>query len=176
MEPEAARSTQVQPESRGDEPGIAQVLRLAFPSDAEARLVDALRRAGRLSVSLVAFDGAEMVGCIAFSPVTIQAPAGGATGLGLGPVAVLPAARKRGIGARLVQTGLEACALAGTPFVVVLGNPTYYRRFGFQAAYHWGIRNEYDAHEEFMAKELRAGGIPRPAGLAQYAQEFALVS
>ncbi|MCI0640707.1 MAG: N-acetyltransferase [Gemmataceae bacterium] len=75
----------------------------AFPTAVEARLVDALRAAGRLTVSLVAVDVGQVVGHVALSPVTV---AGAADGLGLAPVAVLPAHQRHGIGGRLVTKDL----------------------------------------------------------------------
>jgi len=159
------------PEHAADVPAIRGILESAFPSPAEARLVDALRAAGRLTLSVVACDDASIVGHVAFSPVT----AGAATGLGLAPMAVLPAHQNRGIGALLVREGLASCAQLGCGFVVVLGEPEYYGRFGFERASGRGLDNEYGADEAFMVLELRPGALPAEGGLVRYAQEFALV-
>jgi putative acetyltransferase len=97
-------------------------------------------------------------------------------GLGLAPVAVVPTMQKRGVGAQLIRSGLEQCKQSNAPFVVVLGDPSYYQRFGFRPAHTWGIGNEYEAHEEFMVMELISAGIPQPAGIARYAKEFSLVA
>jgi predicted N-acetyltransferase YhbS len=59
-------------------------------------------------------------------------------------------------------------------YVVVLGEPAYYQRFGFRAAHLRGIRNEYQAQEEFMIMELVPGGIPSGGGVARYRKEFSL--
>jgi len=161
----------VRPERPDDAPAIRRVHEAAFPTTLEGRLVDALRDAGRLTVSLVAERDREVVGHVAFSPVTLDGAPGVTDGVGLAPVAVLPAHQRRGVGAQLVREGLAACAAAG--FVVVLGDPAYYGRFGFAPASRWGLRDEYGGGEAFQALELRSGGIPAGAGLVRYAPEFA---
>jgi putative acetyltransferase len=126
----------IRPETPADCAAIARLTVAAFrhaphSSHAEHFIVDALRRAGQLSVSLVAEDGGEIVGHVAVSPVSISA---GATGwYGLGPVSVLPARQGRGIGSRLVESALAALRRRGVGGCVVLGDPAYYRRFGFAA-------------------------------------------
>jgi len=157
------------PEREGDETTIHQLNAAAFPSPAEAELVDALRVAGRLAISLVAADADGVVGHIAFSPVT----AGEHEGLGLAPVAVREAHRRRGVAAMLVREGLAACEALRSPFVVVLGDPAYYGRFGFVRAADFGLGNEYDVHDEFMVLALQSGGIPPRGTLVRYAPEFA---
>jgi len=107
------------PEHARDVAAIRGVLEAAFPTPAEARLVDALRLNGRLSLSIVASDGAGVIGHVAFSPVQ----AGEAIGLGLAPMAVLPEHQSRGVGALLVREGLATCAAQRHGFVVVLGEP-----------------------------------------------------
>ena len=157
------------PERTGDEAAIHELNAAAFPSPAEAELVDALRAAGRLAISLVAADPDGVVGHIAFSPVT----AGEHAGLGLAPVAVREAHRRRGVAAMLVREGLAACETLRTPFVVVLGDPAYYGRFGFVRAADFGLGNEYGVHAEFMVLALRPGGLPPVGSLVRYAPEFA---
>lgn len=159
-------------EQVGDETAIGRVQGAAFPSPDEARLVEALRRAGSLKLSLVALEEAGIVGHVGFSPVSLESSSGTVVGLGLAPVAVLPDRQNRGIGATLVRGGLQKSRDLGAPFVVVLGEPGYYQRFGFQAASTWGITNEYNVRDEFMAIELLAGGIPPAGGLARYCPEF----
>jgi putative acetyltransferase len=159
----------VRPEEAGDAAGIFAVHVAAFPTDAEGRLVNALRAAGRLAVSLVAEVGGRVVGHVGFSPVTVGGAAGG---LGLAPLAVAPDAQRRGVGGALVRAGLAAAAASGAGFVVVLGHPAYYPRFGFRPAGGLGLGNEYGAGEAFMAAELRPGGLPG-GGLVRYGPEFA---
>jgi putative acetyltransferase len=163
-------------ESGSDWAAISNVHKRAFDADGEPRLVEALRAAGRLAVSLVAVLDDTVVGHVAFSPVTIDAQIQPIVGLGLAPVGVLPGMQRRGIGSGLIRAGLDLCREKRAPFVVVLGHPGYYCRFGFKTATAWGIGNEYGAHDEFMALELAPGGIPAPAGIARYSAEFSLVS
>ena len=111
---------------RAEEPGDVEAVRevnaRAFPTDAEARLVDALRAAGALVLSLVAEEDGRVVGHIAFSEVTVEEGRTRWTGVGLAPMAVLPEAQRRGIGSLLVREGLERLAREGQPFAVVLGD------------------------------------------------------
>ena len=153
----------------GDAPAIHAVHAASYPTEAEADLVDRLREAGRLSVSLVAEEAGEVVGHVGFSPVTV---ASGEVGAGLAPVAVLEGWRKQGIAARLIEAGLEECRAAGFRWAVVLGEPGYYGRFGFLAAEGFGLSDEYGGGEAFQAMELEPGGLPTGAGLVRYSAEF----
>jgi putative acetyltransferase len=160
----------VHPERPGDAAPIHAVHAASFPTDLEARLVDRLRATGQLAVSLVAeVDGAVM-GHIGFSPVTA---ASGAAGAGLAPMAVVKPQRRQGIAARLVREGLEACRSAGFGWVVVLGEPAYYARFGFRPAAAFGLSDEYGGGPAFQAIELVAGALPVGGGLVRYAPVFA---
>jgi putative acetyltransferase len=157
----------IRPERPADADAIHAVVAAAFPTDAEARLVEALREAGRLTISLVAEDGGEVVGHIAFSPVTVEGVGGG---LGLAPLAVIPERRGEGVGGRLVREGLAAAGRAGAAFAVVLGEPGYYSRFGFEPAARHGLTDEYGGGDAFQVVTL--GGAPG-RGLVKYAPEFA---
>jgi putative acetyltransferase len=160
----------VRPEQPTDVVAIRRILEAAFPTAAEARLVELLRASGHLWVSLVAEVDGQIVGHIAFSPVGIDRMAGG---VGLAPIAVLPDHQRQGIGGRLIREGLAACERAGSSFVVVLGSPEYYPRFGFTRADRRRLGNEYGADEAFMALELRNGSIPANGGMVRYGPEFA---
>lgn len=162
----------VYPERPGDVAAIHAVHAASFPTDLEARLVDLLRAAGRLRVSLVAEAGGAVVGHIAFSPVTAASSAAGA---GLAPVAVALPHRRQGIAAALIRAGLEACRAAGFGWAVVMGEPAYYSRFGFRPATEFGLADEYGGGPAFQALELVPGALPVGAGLVRYAPEFAAV-
>jgi putative acetyltransferase len=163
----------IRTENSNDLAAIHAVNAAAFPTDAEARLVDALRDAKHLLVSLVAEVEGRVVGHIAFSPVTLNDIQGG---VGLAPVAVLPEHQRQHIGSQLIREGLSICTKAGYAFVVVLGAPKYYSRFGFVRASQYGLGNDYGVDAEFMVQALRPDGLPATSGVVHYAPEFALVS
>lgn len=162
-------TTTIRAESDVDHPAIHRLVAAVFPTSAEAELIDDLRRNGRLTISLVALDGACVVGHVAFSPVTLD---GRPLGLGLAPSAVLPEFQRRGIGAELVRAGLEECRRRQVGVVVLLGSPAYYGRFGLKPAAIWNLRDEYHGGDAFQAIELRPQAIPASGGLVQYAAEF----
>jgi putative acetyltransferase len=164
----------VREELAGDAEQVQCVQKAAFPTDAEGQLVEALRKGGNLTVSFVAVDAGTVLGHVAFSPVTIGTHS--EPGLGLGPVAVRPGAQRRGVGSALIRAALARCKQMNVPFVVVLGDPAYYLRFGFRRAHAFGIGNEYQADAEFMALELVPGGLPRHGGVARYCKEFEIVA
>ena len=95
----------------------------------EDALVETLRRANALSVSLVAESGDRVVGQVTLSPAT--ASDGTPGWYALGPLAVLPAHQRGGLGARLVNAGLQAIIERGANGCILTGNPAYYARFGF---------------------------------------------
>lgn len=104
-------------------------------SHTEQYVVNALRRAGQLTVSLVAERDGAIVGHVALSPVTIADGTADDTGgwFGLGPVSVLPAEQGRGLGSRLVREALRLLRERGGAGCVLVGEPAYYGRFGFRA-------------------------------------------
>lgn len=103
---------------------------MPFSDQTEAKVIDALRAAGALTLSLVAAQGGEVMGHVAFSPVRIN----GETGdwYGLGPVSVWPHRQRAGIGQALIREGLQRLQSLGAGGCVLLGDPAYYRRFGFE--------------------------------------------
>ena len=77
-------------------------------------------------------------------------------------------------GGRTAQTRATV-AWQSEQCTVVLGEPAYYGRFGFTVASSWGLWDQYGGGPAFQVLELRPGGVPRGAGLVQYAEEFALL-
>lgn len=105
--------------------------RLAPRSDGtEARIIDELRAAGGLTLSLVADQDGDVIGHVAFSPVITSGKFKGV--YGLGPISVHPDRQKRGIGSTLVRSGLERLRQIGAAGCVLLGSPKFYGRFGFK--------------------------------------------
>lgn len=126
----------IRPEAPSDADAITGVTERAFrhaphTNHAEQYIVLALRRAGALSVSLVAQQDGNVVGHVAFSPVDISD--GSPRWYGLGPVSVLPELQGSGVGSALVRQGLAALQALGAQGCVVLGEPGYYGRFGFRS-------------------------------------------
>lgn len=109
---------------------IAAFNTLAISQHTEQFIIHSLRAAKALTLSLVAEIDGRVVGHIAFSPVKIS---DGSTGwYGLGPVSVLPENQKRGIGTSLINKGLSKLKELGGQGCALVGDPNYYRRFGFR--------------------------------------------
>ena len=163
---------------RNEEPGDSAAIRAvnegAFGQTDEAEIVDKLRAAGNSVLSLVAVRDGEIVGHVQFSPVTIEHEGSTIEGVGLGPMAVLPDFQDQGIGSALVEAGLAAVGDRGCPFVVVLGHPHYYPRFGFSPASEQGIASQWEdiPDEAFMALILDEGEMNNVSGVATYGPEF----
>lgn len=165
---------QIRHEHEGDPASISRLIRAAFtghPHHAlgaepiEPMIVEALRAAGALSLSLVAKDEEGIVGHIAFSEVLVGGIRVGWHGLG--PVCVHPRRQRQGIGAMLVEQGIAAIRQRGARGIVLLGEPGYYGRFGFRADPSLvleGVPAEY-----FLALPL---GTPVPAGKVSYHAAF----
>lgn len=163
----------IREEVPADASAIHEVNVAAFETEAEAKLVDALRAAGALQLSLVAELDGRIVGHIAFSPVTVTEDRRSVDGVGLAPMAVLPAHQRTGIGGRLVAEGLRRLREAGHPFCVVLGHADYYPRHGFVRASAFGIRWEKPVRDEvFHVQELLPGGLTGVSGVVRYRREF----
>ena len=133
----------------------------------EPALVEALRAAGALTLSLVAEDDdGRIVGHIAFSPVTVDGRDAG--WYGVGPVAAHPSCQGRGIGSALVNQGLGELRGLGAGGAALVGDPNYYRRFGFRpdpALILEGVPPEY-----FLALSLEGGS---PVGAVRFHPAFA---
>ena len=109
---------------------IAAFKTLEISNHTEQFIIEALRAAKALTLSLVAEINGDVVGHIAFSPVTISD--GTMHWYGLGPVSVLPEYQRKGIGKALIQEGLSRLKELGAKGCCLVGHPQYYRKFGFQ--------------------------------------------
>jgi putative acetyltransferase len=164
----------VRDEAPADVDAVRDVVTCAFEQPAEAILVDALRKAGRATISLVAERDGRVVGHVLFSPVTLAEAPHAPFASGLAPLAVLPEHQKHGVGSALVRAGLARCRSAGHAFVVVLGSPTYYGRFGFVDAERYRLHSEYHVPPGvFQALEIAPHGLSGMSGLVRYSEEFA---
>lgn len=157
-------------EAPGDAGAIRALTGAAFRdaphgSGGETAIIDVLRAAGALALSLVAREGGRAIGHAAFSRVDIDGAAG--RWFGLGPIAVEAAHRRRGIGAALVRDGLARLRRDGAAGVVVIGDPGWYGRFGFvsDGALHYG-----GIPPRYIQRVVFAG--PPPRGAVRYHPAF----
>lgn len=163
--------TLIRPETDADHAAIREINRRAFGTDAEGRLVDALRAGGYVRCSLVAEIDSRIVGHILFSDLPIETARGSIPAVALAPMAVLPEYQRQGIGTALVRDGLDRCRAAGAAAVIVVGHPEYYPRFGFSAELGARIESPY-AGPAFMALELVAGSLAGVQGRVDYPPPF----
>lgn len=164
---------EIRSEKPEDIDSIREVNTSAFKQPNEADLVDKLRKNCNNFISLVAEVDDQIVGHILFTPVTIETKNGVIDGMGLAPMAVLPDFQKKGIGARLIEKGIEELKKSNCPFVIVLGHPEYYPKFGFKAASRYGIRSTWEVPDEaFMILKLMDVDLSNYVGVARYRREF----
>ena len=169
---EPRHMVEIREEMPEDHAAVHALNRTAFDGDAEARIVDKLRASCSEYLSLVAVDGHEVVGHILFTPVNVERH--GVAGMGLAPMAVSPSRQREGIGSLLVQLGLRRLRDSSCPFVVVLGHPEYYPRFGFEPASKHGLVSQWEGvpDEAFMVLVFDRDSLPGAGGVARYRDEF----
>ena len=160
----------------GDTAEVDAVLRAAFPGAEEAHLVTALREAGANAIDLVALQDGRIAGMVMFSPAAARTEDGQAIeGLGLAPVAVAPEMQRSGIGKALIEAGLARAKAGGAAFVIVLGDPLYYVRFGFRPAsgrgWSWNVDPEGEAGHAFQLLVFDEARTPHGA-VAGYHMAF----
>jgi putative acetyltransferase len=135
VHPQSPMLMHIRPERPADAARITEVTQLAFREAAhtcgrEHWIVEELRASGALALSLVAVSELGVVGHVAASPVTVSASAG--DWFGIGPVSVLPQCQRQGIGSRLMESVLAQLRARGARGCVLVGDPRFYARFGFQ--------------------------------------------
>ena len=145
-------------EGSDDRAAAVEVERLAFGSDEEPAIVEVVRDLEG-SFAIVAEEDGQVVGHVQFS----RARVGETPVVALGPIGVRPDRQGRGIGSRLVRSGLEEAAGRAEPALILLGDPAWYPRFGFEPALTYGLRNPFAgmgegdfviAEEDFMLAPL----------------------
>ncbi|MFE9099434.1 GNAT family N-acetyltransferase [Actinomadura geliboluensis] len=176
------------PERPGDAAAVRAVVEAAFPTPAEADLVDALREDAAwipgLSVVAEAPDGrvagyALVTRCHLLDPRDGEADGDGGPGaaaLALAPVAVAPGLQRRGAGGAAVRAVLaeaaRRAAAGGERLVVVLGHPEYYPRFGFGRASALGVGVAFEVPDEALMALVLDGPGPVPSGTVRYPAPF----
>jgi putative acetyltransferase len=139
-----------------DAAAIHAVHLAAFGREYEARIPGEVEAA----ISLVEEDGGEVVGHVLVSWFGLEGSERGV--LGLGPIGVLPAHQRRGIGSALVRAALDGARELGEPVVVLEGNPAYYSRFGFVRGDEVGLLPPPTAPEwAFQAAVLDEAALPQ---------------
>ncbi|MFW9893917.1 MAG: GNAT family N-acetyltransferase [Candidatus Thorarchaeota archaeon] len=157
-------------EVASDIEAISDVTKTAFENhpysnNTEQFIINALRGANALAISLVAELEEKVVGHIAFSPVTFSD--GSENWYGLGPISVLPDYQKQGIGTKLVNKGLSLLKALGAKGCVLVGDPNYYERFGFKSPD--GLKYEGVPQENFLALSF-CNRIP--VGIVEFHKAF----
>ncbi|HUP66017.1 MAG TPA: N-acetyltransferase [Thermoanaerobaculia bacterium] len=147
---------------------IREVHLAAFPDATEADLVDRLRSEASSYLGLVAEIDGTVAGHLCMTEVTIENDGENRKGLGIAPMGVLPPYQTKGLGSRLVTAALDLAREKGVEFVVVLGEPDYYQRFGFRLAapaVRWRSE-EYDPYFQWIVLGGEHAGSLR--GIARY--------
>ena len=160
----------IRQERSGDLESICEVTVAAFLSaphtaHTEQFIVKALRDSGVLSASLVAEHSGRIVGHVALSPVTISDASVG--WYGLGPISVVPDEQGKGIGSLLMNAALAELKELGANGCVLLGDPNYYHRFGFEQVAGLVLP---DVPPEYFQALLLQGTYPK--GTVTYHESF----
>lgn len=161
---------EIRDETSADTASIRAITKAAFAdmpysSQTEAEIIDGLRAASAIRLSLVAVTEGEVVGNVVFSDVTIDGKGGW---VGLGPVSVRPGLQRRGVGSTLIREGLDRMRSAGAAGCVLVGDPGYYARFGFKPVSGLG----YDGVPDEYVLALPFNGAA-PTGAIVYHPAFA---
>ena len=160
-------------ENAGDQAGVRIVNESAFGRPDEADLVDRSRKEGAVILSLVAEMRNEVVGHILFSRMWIDNPGTSLAAVALAPVAVLARYQRKGIGGTLIRGGLERLRDRGERIVLVLGHPSYYRRFGFSTEKAGSLASPFPPGA-FLAVELSSNALGGIRGKVRYPVAFGL--
>lgn len=163
---------EIRKEEARDQEFVHHLNLAAFENGPEASIVDKLRASCENYLAFVAVEDGNIVGHILFTPVTVDGCA--AVGMGLAPMAVLPSHQRKGIGSQLVRHGLEHLRQSGCPFVIVIGHPEYYPRFGFELASKYRLVSQWEGvpDEAFMVVVFDSDVFPKNGGVARYRSEF----
>ncbi|EEX34760.1 MULTISPECIES: GNAT family N-acetyltransferase [Vibrio] len=162
----------IRTEAPADILAVDRLLKSAFETETEADLVMRLRENGRRTLSLVACnDEGELVGHVMFSPVTLNGE--DLNWQCLAPLAIKADYRRQGLAAELVKEGLESLKEFGYPACVVLGEPEYYSRFGFEASEKYSFCCQWEASAgAFQVLALAENEFTDRSGRIEFSPEF----
>jgi putative acetyltransferase len=162
----------------GDTDTIGKIVTAAFGQNAEACLVDRIRANDEALIELVAIESVatelvpaeqgEVVGHVLVSPIRLDTRQGGRFA-GIAPLSVRPDRQGQGIGSKLMHALIERCTAQGFEAIFLLGDPSYYARFGFVQSH---IGNDYGATEAFMHLEIEPGVLAGIEDTAHYVDAF----
>ena len=163
----------VRDERHSDVADIFGLIRAAFGHDDEANLVDQLRDADALAVSLVLVDDGQLIAHASASPMAWVSGSTQLATWALAPVSVVPEAQGRGFGTQIVWATIDRCRQLGADILTVLGSPAYYSRFGFTAASQHGLGIDgADFGDVFMVLDLAEGSLADVHGLLRWHPAF----
>ncbi|WP_251096373.1 N-acetyltransferase [Streptomyces sp. Caat 7-52] len=161
-------------ETSADIPAIRDISLAAFPTPAEADLVDALRADPTAWIEGLSLVAADATGCLVGHALLTRCHIDTTPALCLAPCAVRPEQQRTGAGTAAVRAALSAARSLGEHHVVVLGHPAYYPRFGFTRASEHGIGLTIDVPDEALMVLSLDAGHPLPGGTVHYAAPFGI--
>lgn len=165
------RRMTIRQETEADFLEISEITRAAFRGDYEVALIEKLRGARLVIVSLVAVDDGSVIGHILFSELGVEVDGRRVKSAALAPMAVQPNRQRQGIGSKLIESGLGSLRDRGYEAVIVLGHPEYYPRFGFSAALAESLTAPFRG-KIFMGLELVPGSFSGRTGSVKYPEAF----
>ena len=164
----------IRQENPEDQKNVYEVNLRAFGRKTEAELVEKLRGADGFipDLSLVAEEDGKIKGYLLLAEVHVKTKDEEVPALALVTLAVLPKARKQGIGGLLMRKGMELAKINGYNSVFAAGHPDYYSRFGFTFAIDKGLRSRFNSESAFMVAELAPDALDCIKGEVVYPQVF----
>lgn len=121
-------------------------------------------------LSLVAEADGVLAGYILLTKIGV----GEETELAAAPLAVAPAFQRKGVGSALIREVERAARELGYRYIVILGSPAYYGRFGYRPAVEYGIRPPFPVEPEYFMARLLLPGAEKLDGTVRYAPEFGI--
>lgn len=175
MRDQWAKELYVRGEKEADRETVYEINKLAFGSETEPKLINALRKGKSYikGLSLVAVKEEKIYGHAIFTRAFIVNRGRRFKCLVLGPMAVRPENQKQGIGKKLIEEGFERAKELGFGAIAVLGHERYYPMFGFKPASERNIRTSFKVPDDnFMIIELVPNALKGISGMVEYPKEF----